>query len=474
MRRQAGSASGRASLDAGGLPRFEWEVLAETSRFLRSKRARGYLVGGLLRDYLVGRRTDDIDIVVLGVEPERVARHLTTTLGLSRPVAFPRFRTVLVAGRGVKVEICELDEDPGTDALRRDFTVNCLYADLRLFTPRKRRIPILDPTGRAKLDLEARLLVTPVDPLVTFGLDPLRIMRAVRFGAAGFRIAPAVIRAMGAMAYLLTRIAPERLRMELEKILVSLKVGGALELMYSAGITESVMPELARAHGFAQRTPYHSYDLFTHLAKTTRYAPPELPLRLAALFHDLGKLTTQLAKPDRMVYYGHEKVSAATAETIMRRLKFSNRMVDLTSFLVAHHMVNYSSSWSDKAVRRFVRKMGKNLEDVLILAQADRKAQRPVARGQLGVDELRARIESLEACPGSTSPLPVDGRDIMEILRIGPGPLVGQAKEFLTERAMAWPRMTRDQATEILRAWAAAHVGPSGSGGGRPGAQHMY
>jgi putative nucleotidyltransferase with HDIG domain len=441
----------------GRVPAPQQAVLREVSELLKRRRARAYLVGGLLRDHLAGKPTCDIDLAVAGIAPREVARTLAGRLGLSGPVVYPRFKTVLVAGADIQVEICALEGDLTEDAARRDFTVNCLYLDLASL--HSARCPgLLDPTGQALRDLKARLLRTPQDACYTIWLDPLRILRAVRFHATdGFRLDAGLRNAMGRMAYLLTRPAAERIRLELEKILVSPRLPGALSLMQSTGVSAVILPELAGTYGFAQKTPYHSYDLFTHLVKTAALTPPVVELRLAGLLHDIGKLTTQMPKGDRMVYYGHEDVSREVAASVVRRLRFSNRAAGLVTFLAGNHMVNYSCAWSDRAVRRFAHRMGRNLTDVLTLAEADRRAQRRVRAAELGVWDLRRRIREIEGRRGPGCDLPVDGRDIMRILGIKQGPLVGEAKAFLLEEALKKPgRITEAEAVEMLERWGRA------------------
>ncbi|MFH1220960.1 MAG: HD domain-containing protein [Candidatus Eisenbacteria bacterium] len=447
-----------AVLDSGRIPETQRKILLELAHFLGARQARGYVVGGFLRDYLLGKWSADIDVVVEGIAPTAVGRHLSRKPGFSGPVVFPRFKTVLVVGRGIQIEICPLEGDLGTDAARRDFTVNCLYADLRGFAQAPGRVPMVDPTAMARKDIKAGLLRPPADALSTLGLDPLRMLRAVRFYATiGLAFTPGFRDAVERMAYLLTRVSAERIRSELEKILVSPRLAPSLRLMQKTGILEIVVPELAATYGFSQKTPYHAYDLFTHLVKTAGYLPPEAPLRLAGLLHDLGKTSTQMAKDGRMVYYGHEKVSTEAAASIMRRLKFSRRSTELVSFLVANHMINYSSRWSDRAIRRFTRKMKANLDHVLALAQADLRAQRPGAAETSELGNLRRRIAEIDKGQAPGLLVPLNGRDVMEILGIREGPLVGKAKDHLLEEALNRNgRMTRAQATRILKKWAAA------------------
>ncbi len=430
-------------------------VAAEISSFLRRRRARGYVVGGLLRDLLSGLPSKDMDLVVRGVSPRQLASHLHRNLGFSTPVIFPRFKTALTVREDLEIEICPLDGDPAMDARRRDFTVNCLYADVAGLRGRIRRASILDPTGLGFKDLQDGLLRTPAEPLLTLWLDPLRILRAIRFHATqGLRLEPGLREAIPRLAYLLRRIAPERVRDELVRIVMSGRLVSSFKRMQRTGILGTILPELDRTAGFSQDTPYHSYDLFTHTLKTAGYVRPDLKLRMAALLHDLGKMETRTVREGRSVYYGHDEESARIAKSVLKRLKFPGKVVADVTFLVGNHMINYSAGWSDRAVRRLMRKMGGRLEDVLALVEADRKAQHPDPGLAGNIRELKRRIAGLEKDGGLVPILPVTGHDIMTILGLKEGPLIGRAKEFLVNEAMKRRKgLTRDDCRRLLAEW---------------------
>lgn len=453
-------------LGSGGITEAQREVLSAVAARTPA-RAGVYVVGGLLRDRLAGRQTDDLDLVVRGVAPGVVAGWLARLPGFSRPVVFPRFKTVLVAGRGLRIEVCRLQGDLDRDAARRDFTVNALYADLRGLKGRA-GLEVLDPTGLGLGDLRSKLIRTPADPYVTLWLDPLRMLRAVRFRAAmGFRLERDLVGAIGAMAYLIGRVSPERIRVELEKILVSRRLPAALGLLRRTGLLGLIVPELRATYDFDQATPHHAYDLFTHLVKTAGGTPPEVPLRLAGLLHDLGKTATASARPGRMVYYGHQEVSARQAAAIMERLRFSRRTTDLVAFLVGNHMINYSDDWSDKALRRLASRVGARLDNLLALAEADRRAQRPGAGAGTALASLRGRLDGLGEAGGLEPRPPLDGRQIMSVLGIAQGPLVGEAKAYLAERLLeSGSPLSAARARDLLAAWYRERGGRPDEGSG--------
>jgi putative nucleotidyltransferase with HDIG domain len=409
----------------------------------------------MLRDLLSGHLSGDMDLVVKGEAPLRVAEHLHRKLGFSRPVVFPRFKTVLIARRDLSIEICPLDGDLDTDSRRRDFTVNCLYADVAVLGGRPGKADMLDPTGRGFKDLRAGLLRTPIDPVNTLWLDPLRTLRAVRFRATlGMKLEPGLRAAIPRLAYLLRRVAAERVRDELIRILMSESTVSSFKLMQRMGILAVILPELDRAVGFSQDTPYHSFDLFTHTLKTARNVRPDLRLRLAALLHDLGKMDTRTRRRGRSVYYGHDEESVRIARAVLKRLRFPAKLAGGVTLLVGSHMINYSSKWSDRAVRRLIRKMDGDLEDLLALVEADRRAQHPGPQLAGNIRDLRGRIARLKKGGRGLPVLPVTGHDIMAILGLKQGPVIGRAKEFLIEEAMKKRGgLTAKDCRILLRDW---------------------
>jgi poly(A) polymerase len=284
--------------------------------------------------------------------------------------------------------------------------------------------------GRA--DLEAGILRTPTDPMRTFTDDPLRMLRAVRFASAlGFSLAPDVEPAMRRMS---DRLAPpvvsaERIADELRKILVTEQPRRALELLDAGGLLEVVLPELARCKGVAQGG-FHTHDVYGHTLLTVQGVAPDLLLRLAALFHDVGKPLT--ATPDG-AFTGHEVTGARMAASALGRLRFSQREIDPVAELVRLHLrpVYYRSEWSDGAIRRLARDAGQQLERLMALARADVAASAYPEPEKL--DELRTRLDSVLAeQPSRLAPL-VTGEDVMRVRGIGPGPEVGRLKRRLEE-----------------------------------------
>jgi len=289
-----------------------------------------------------------------------------------------------------------------------------------------------DPLGTGRADLEAGVLRTPTEPVKTFADDPLRMLRAVRFAAQlGFEPAPNLVPAMRQMKERLVPpvVSVERTADELRKMLVSERPGRALELLDEGGLLEVILPEVAACKGVVQGG-YHTHDVYGHTLLVVGFTPPEVLVRLGALFHDVGKPAT--ATPDG-AFTGHENVGAGMAAAALERLRFSQKDIDAVVTLVRLHLrpVYYSSEWSDGAIRRLARDAGPQLERLMALARADLAASAYPHPKKL--DELASRISVVLSERPSRLTSPVSGEDIMRALHLAPGPEVGRVKERLTE-----------------------------------------
>jgi tRNA nucleotidyltransferase/poly(A) polymerase len=399
---------------------------------------RAWIVGGYVRDKLLGRPHPNPDVVVEGGDALKLAERFAELARVEPPVTFERYGTAQVTLPGHLVEFVTAraesyasdsrkpDVRPATleeDLRRRDFTINTLLMDL------DGRIE--DPLGGRK-DLDARILRTPYDPVRTFADDPLRMLRAVRFASQlGFDLAPDLLPAMRQMK---SRLAPpvisvERTADELRQMLTSERPRRAIELLDASGLLEIILPEVAACKGVAQ-SGYHTHDVYGHTLLTLEKVPPDLIGRLAALFHDVGKPST--ATPDG-AFTGHEMVGAAMAKSALERLRFSQKEVEAVVLLVRLHLrpVYYRTEWSDGAVRRLARDAGPQLDRLMALARADVAASAYPEPEKL--DELQARIEAiLHERPSRLAPV-VTGEDIMRVRGIGPGPDVGRIKRRLQE-----------------------------------------
>ena len=413
-------------------------MLGLLERAAKDLDVKAWIVGGYVRDKLLGRPHANPDVVVENGDALALARSFAELAGAAPPVTFERFGTAQVTMPGHLVEFVTArsesyapdsrkpDVRPASleeDLRRRDFTINTLLMDTKG--------AIHDPLGGRK-DLEARVLRTPADPERTFADDPLRMLRAIRFATElGFEPAPELV---PAMRKLRSRLAPpvisvERISDELRKMLVSPGPGRALRLLDEAELLEVILPEIAAGKGVAQ-SGYHTHDVFGHTVLTVEATPPDLLLRLAAVFHDVGKPST--ARGDG-TFLGHEEVGADIARAALERLRFPTKEIDVVSRLVQLHLrpVFYKSEWTDGAVRRLARDAGPLLERLMALARADIAASAYPEPEKL--DELQARLDAVRAeQPSRLVPI-ITGEEIMRIRGIGPGPEVGKIKEKLEE-----------------------------------------
>jgi poly(A) polymerase len=418
------------------------ELLRLLKRAASELGANAWVVGGYVRDHLLGRAQPDLDVVVEEGGASQLAERFAHLAGAGPPVIFERYGTAQATLPGHLVEFVSArsesypsdsrkpDVRPATleeDLRRRDFTVNTLLMDFDG--------NIHDRLGRARADLDARILRTPADPLQTFNDDPLRMLRAVRFAAhLGFELAPDLLPAMRQLSGRLAApvISVERTAEELRKMLVSERPRLALELLDSGGLLEVVLPELAACKGVEQGG-YHTHDVYGHTLLVVGLTPPDLLIRLAAVFHDVGKPATATAEG---AFTGHEEVGAAIARAALERLRLSQKEIDVVVTLVRLHLrpVYYRSDWSDGAVRRLARDAGAQLERLMALARADIAASAYPHPEKL--DELAARLAAvLSERPTRLAP-PIDGEDIMRARGIAPGPEVGRIKDRVGELIM--------------------------------------
>ncbi len=400
---------------------------------------RAWIVGGYVRDKLLGLAHPNPDVVVEEDGGRRLADRFAQLAGARPPVVFERFGTAQVVVSGHIVEFVSAraesyppdsrkpDVRPATleeDLRRRDFTINTLLMDLDG--------NIKDPLGIGRADLDARLIRTPAPAEQTFSDDPLRMLRAVRFASElGFELAPDIAPAMNAMKARVAHpvISAERVADELRKMLVSERPRKAIELLDEGGLLEVILPEVAACKGVAQGG-YHTHDVYGHTLLAVQATPGDLIVRLAALFHDVGKPST--ATPDG-AFTGHEEVGASLAAEAMARLRFAQKDMEAVAGLVRLHLrpVYYNSEWKDGAVRRLARDAGAQLDRLMALARADLAASAYPEPRKL--DELERRLHQVLSEQPSRLESPVDGEDIMRVRKVPAGPEVGRIKARLTE-----------------------------------------
>lgn len=410
-----------------------------------------YLVGGAVRDYLLGREVSDFDVAT-DARPEDVIRafkrviptgikHGTVTVlfkGLEIEVTTFRTESSYADGRHPdEVEYAASIED---DLSRRDFTINAMAFDLSTKAS-------IDPHG-GRGDLARHLLRAVGDPLERFGEDGLRPLRAVRFASQlDFEIEAATMAAIRPSIPRFRMVSAERVREELQKILLSPRPSRGLRLLEETGLLAEISPELAACRGVTQGG-MHVYDVLDHLYACVDAAAPELILRLAALLHDIGKPAAKVERPgEAPTFYRHEEYSARDAEAFMRRLRFPNAVIEEVCHLVSSHMFSYDESWTDAAVRRFLARVGPDSLDRLFalrIADGTGIIGRPVDPRSL--DPLRERIAAVLAAREAlgVSDLAVKGGDLASI-GIAPGPTMGAILKELLETVIEDPSLNEKE-----------------------------
>jgi len=441
------------------------------------------LVGGPVRDAFLGRSSADLDFATTARpdQTEALLKRWTKatwdmgrdfgTIGGKRKdlvVEITTFRADEYDGITRKPVVAFGDSLEG-DLARRDFTVNAMA--LRVSTGE-----FIDPFGGLD-DLAGGLLRTPVGAEVSFGDDPLRMMRAARFvSQLGFEIEPATFAAMSRMSDRITIVSAERVRDELTKLLMGSDVRGGLTALVDSGIAAHVLPELPALQLEVDEHHRHK-DVYQHTLTVIEQAidletddagpvpSPDLVLRLAALMHDIGKPATRRLEPGGVVsFHHHEVVGAKIATKRLKALRFEKDVIKAVAHLTELHLRFHGygeARWSDSAVRRYVADAGDQLERLHRLTRADVTTgnQRKADRLSFAYDDLEARIAELRAKEEIDSIRPdLDGTEIMAILGIGPGREIGDAYKFLLELRMEHGPLGTERASEELREWWAARA----------------
>jgi poly(A) polymerase len=435
------------------------------------------LVGGSVRDAFLGCPSHDLDFTT-SATPEQ-------TLAIVAPIAQAHwdigraFGTIgaRIGGHTVEITTYRADVYDGEtrkpsvqfgstlegDLIRRDFTVNALA--LRL----PERV-LVDPSGGVD-DLLAGRITTPGPPEVSFGDDPLRMLRAARFTSQlGFTVADATRRAMEELGDKLSIVSVERISDELSKLLLTDAPRAGLELLVATGLADRVLPELP-ALRLQIDEHHHHKDVYEHSLIVLEQAialerqrhpdsPGDLTLRLAALLHDIGKPATKRLEPGGVVtFHHHDVVGAKLAAKRLRALRYDNQTVADVSRLIELHLRFFGyteGAWTDSAVRRYVRDAGPLLERLHILTRADVTTRnvRKADRLSFAYDDLEDRVAALAEAEGIAAVRPdLDGEAIMAILGLKPGREVGEAYRFLLETRLDEGPLGAEEATARLKAW---------------------
>ncbi|BCX14615.1 MAG: HDIG domain-containing protein [Patescibacteria group bacterium] len=439
-----------------------------------------YIVGGAVRDMLTGRRVYDWDFTtnatpeqMLKMFPEAYYNNEFGTVGIpneiegEKPYEITTFRTEKQYDDRRHPKEVRWGKTLEEDLKRRDFTINAMALKLEQESRRveeskkqKNKTPtlpsfyspalpllysstLIDLYGGQK-DLEKKLIRCVGDPDERFSEDALRMARAVRIAAElNFKIEKNTLEAIRKNASLIKKIANERIRDELFKILASEHPYEGILLLKESGLMNIILPELEKTFGIDQVSPnrHHIYDVGTHSLMTLKYTAlrnTDPITRLASLIHDLGKYHTyKKLENGTITFYNHEIVGAKIANRIADRLRLSNKQKDKLYRLVRYHQFTVDERQTDSAIRRFIREVGvENIKDMIDIRVGDRLGS-GAKETSWRLEEFKRRLIEVQKQPFTVRDLKIDGNDVMRILNIKPGPKVGEVLEYLFEKVVS-------------------------------------
>ena len=429
-----------------------------------------YIVGGTVRDVLLHREDSNDEDLATDATPDEIKSIVAPTRPQAVVLVGERFGTVRLHYPHNIVEITTFRSEQynpdsrkpevcfGTvledDLLRRDFTINAMACHPLTGE-------IIDPFG-GRQDLEAHLLrAVGNEPDKRFDEDPLRLLRGVRFAAQlDFTLESETRRSIARQAVKLQKISRERIRDEMNKLLVSGNPAKGLDLLVELGLMEWIMPEVVALRGVSQQAlkAIHTKDVYAHVLRVVERSSPRLVCRWSALLHDIAKPRTRTVEDGKVHFFGHEDVGAYMARDILKRLHFDRDFIESVSKIVRLHMrANaYTSDWTDGAVRRLMLESGDDLTDLLDLSRADITSYRAdkITRATARVTELTERCQrSQEEAERVPLKSPLDGNELMTIFGRGPGPWLRPIKDHLLSLVIdgALAADDKDEAIKIAR-----------------------
>ena len=442
---------------------FLKKEIIDVGTALESAGFEAYLVGGCVRDLLLGHEPKDWDITT-NAKPEEIQKIFLDsvyennfgTVGIKTNSDNPKLKIVEVTtfrqeGKYTdkrhpdEIKFAETIEE---DLSRRDFTVNALAMNLG----HQERSAVIDPYG-GQNDLKNKIIRAVGNPEERFQEDALRLMRAVRFMAQlGFGIEEQTEAAVKKHAGLLEFVSKERVRDELSKLLSAEKAADGIRKMQGLGLLKLVLPELEEGVGMGQNK-HHIYTVFEHNLKSLEYAAKNgfpLELRLASLLHDVGKPRSKRGDGPDSTFYGHQVIGERMVLSMLDRLRFSKAMIEKIALLVREHMFVYDpDTMTDAGARRLLRRVGEeNINDLFLLREADRIGSGVPKAQPYRLRHLKFRIEKVSKDPISAKMLKVNGEDIMRVLGIEPSARIGFVLAILLEEVLDDPQVNVKEVLE--------------------------
>jgi len=417
-----------------------------------------YIVGGCVRDFLMKKTPKDWDITT-NAEPKKIQRIFPESFYSNK------FGTVTVINKNIKdkslrnVEITTYRIDAGysdkrhpdeikftpsleKDLARRDFTVNSMAIRIMNYESKIKNHEIVDLFGGQR-DLKNKIIKAVGNPNKRFNEDALRMLRAVRLAVQlDFEIEKATFESIKKNSNLLKFVSQERIRDELEKIILSNKPSEGIELLRKSGLLKQIIPELELGVGVSQNR-HHIYTIYEHCILSLKHCPSEkLETRLASLMHDIAKPQTKAGVGQDSTFYNHDFVGARFSKRILKRLRFPGKIIDKVSLLVKNHMFYYSvDEVSEAGIRRIIKRVGKeNLKDLMDLRIADRLGSGVPKAKPYKLRHFEYLIEKVSKDPISPKMLKVNGQEIMKILDIKQSPKIGAILKVLLSEVIENPK----------------------------------
>lgn len=424
------------------IPAFVYIILDE----FKKNGFNAFIVGGAIRDALLGREAIDWDI-----NTDAEVHEIQSVFQDIRQFSL-KHETVTLVHSGRIFEVTTMRGDNGkkgdiySDLSHRDFTLNAMAYD-------EKKCVVLDPYSGAD-DIKRKIIRAVNNPDDRFREDPLRMLRAIRIaGELDFSIHGDTIDSITSLAQIIDTVSVERINRELTKIIGCKRPSELLELLRKTGLMEYLLPELLEGYNMEQNS-WHMYTVFKHTLETVENVPSNSILRLTALLHDIGKPRVREKIDGEYHFYNHERVSSLMAREIMERLRFSREEVKKVTTLISLHMIDYDEAWTDAAVRRLIRRAGwDNIDELLILRKADIIAHGTDDKKIGLIDHLIQRIAEMKNANASIdiTDLAIDGKKVMDILGLDPGPEVGEALDKLLELIIDNPDLnSEEKLTDIL------------------------
>jgi poly(A) polymerase/tRNA nucleotidyltransferase (CCA-adding enzyme) len=435
------------------------EVLEAVEK-LKENGFEAYIVGGCVRDFLRGVEPEDWDVTT-NAKPEEIMKIFPKSFYENRFLTV----TVLTGSQNAKLKEIEITtfrkeakytdkrhpdfvgfaKTLEEDLARRDFTINAMALKIE-----NGKLQIVD-LFNGKEDLKNKIIRAVGDPRERFSEDALRMMRAVRFSVTlgeGWKIEEKTKEAIKENAFWISAISKERIRDEFLKIIMSERAAEGIERMRQLGLLKYIIPELEEGYKVTQNK-HHIYDCYEHYLRSLDFAAKKgfnMYVRLAALLHDIGKPRTKKGEGPDATFYGHEIVGAKMTAQILNRLRFPKKDIEKIVKLVRYHLFYYNpGEVGEGSVRRLLRKVGKeNIEELIQVRMADRIGSGVPKAEPYKLRHLRYMIEKVSRDPISVKMLKVDGNDVMEILKIKPGPKVGQILHILLEEVIEDPKKNEE------------------------------